>query len=225
MFGAGEFANDGRIEQLPQVKTDLEEFADFLAQHGYQVYKLYDKDFTKSRLSSIIRTLKKSIDYTEKPFIVCFCGHGIHRENDYFLLTGDTNVDKIEGNAIRIATLIKQISSLKTSRILMLINSCYSGQTLSMPYDLTTISDGELAVITSASCKEESYMLSDDPYSLFMGTVLEALATAKSQNSSATLFDFITYITQNVPLKASKIGQSQHPAFILRGIKENFELL
>ena len=80
-------------------------------------------------------------------------------------------------------------------------------------------------LITSASEGEESYMLRDDPYSIFIGTVLEALALLSYKYGSVRLFDFIEYVTHHVPIKASKIGKMQNPTFLLQSVKENFVII
>lgn len=225
LVGAGLFTNDGRIDQLPQVNYDLAEMASFLDQRGYTVHLLLNQEFTGSNLEQKLTTLKKAVGHTDGPLLVCFCGHGVLRNGHYYLLTGDATTGTIEEKAINLNVWLKQITGLGISRTVILVNSCYSGQVLSIPPDISSIEDGSYVVLTSASIGEQSYMLRDDPYSLFIGTVLEALGRGNAKGKPIRLFELLEYVAHQVPWRASKIGMSQHPTYVLKQVTENFVLV
>ena len=225
LVGAGVFVNDGKIDQLPQVQNDLEELAAFLDQHNYQVHILRDSNFTRTQLQLKFDALRQDLQFTNRSFIACFCGHGVLRNGRYYLVTGDATVETIEERAVALDMWLDGVTQLNTSRKLILMNSCYSGQTFSTPFKISYKEGGTFVLLVSASAGEESYMLRDDPYSLFIGTVLEALGAANRKSKPTRLFDLLDYVTRKVPIRANKIGKSQHPTFVLNQITENFMLI
>jgi hypothetical protein len=225
LVGSGTFPLDGTIPQIPQAKADLAELASLLSQRGYEVHLLMDDDFTVAQFEAKIQALERLPLLRAVPLIVCFCGHGLLAGDQYYLLTGDSTMANIESKAILAERWVSALGTLRPARKLIMINSCYSSQMLYAAHQFTSPEQEQTAVMVSAARDEQSYSLRDDPYSLFMGTTLEALSLTDQPATPTRLFSFLSYVAQEVPLRAAKIGKSQHPQFHLNRVTENFALL
>ena len=226
ILGSGYFPKDGKIDQLPQVETELYEVAKFFDGNKYEVHLLIDENFSKEEVKLKFKFLEKRTRCIEDTVIIYFSGHGVYSQGEYYLLTSNSALGNIENEALKFETLLEEITKLSAKNTIIIINSCYSGQTLSSPPKLQSYKNiSPLVILASTSEGEQSYFLRDDPFSIFTETFLEALGTIQKNKNPIYLFDLLRYVVTQVPIKAKKIGQSQNPSFLLNQISEDFQII
>lgn len=223
LVGAGKFPKDGNIDQLPQVRADLYALADFFSSMNYGVYTLIDQDFTSDQFHSVTDHINRNLNTL--PLIIIFCGHGVYIDDEYYLLTGNATLNKIKSTSFSFVDFFNNTISANNKNSMVIINSCYSGQSISEALKLENYRSYRSVILTSTQSGEKSYMLRDNPLSIFVEAFLEALSINIEKKGYADLFSCIDYICKSVPQKAARISQEQHPSFILNGISDNFRII
>ncbi|MEY2559977.1 MAG: hypothetical protein QOG51_392, partial [Verrucomicrobiota bacterium] len=129
---------------------------DFFKQNGVpeaQIVYLQDKQATQSRIDSAFTEQLKKLG-ADDLFIVYYAGHGSKSDdgNDVYLASYDAGDDDVDGWSVN--SIPGKINGSKCSRVLWLIDCCYSGQA---GLAITKQSKGPAyAAVTSSAASESS---------------------------------------------------------------------
>ena len=118
-------------QPLSNAVKDAKDFAQVLtAQYQFEeknVFSLFDKDATESKIYDAIREMKRRLQPDDN-LIIYYSGHG-HFDKEFdegFWIPVDAIPDK-EGSFISNANIVKRINALKTRHTFLIVDSCFSG--------------------------------------------------------------------------------------------------
>jgi hypothetical protein len=179
---------------------------------------------------------------------VFYAGHGEYGDDGYYLTTHDTQLagrKVVVGTGIREADLIAKLQAIKAKRLLLIVNTCHSGEIspvlapgeeplagapLPPQVSAALLSTGEGRVIISA-CRENQYsFIGPGPLTLFTQALVDGLQGkgVSSNRGYISVFDLYTHLyfalDEAVPRKISaavrqRYGEKQEPELtILKGV-------
>ena len=132
---SGEKDENGNWRELPSAIEDAKAVAENLRDtYGFET-KVF-KNLTKSALLKTLYAYRNDFDSTEyapdSQLLIFFAGHGYYNreEEEGYLITTDTDsplVDPTLGEALSHPKLRKQINLITCPRILVLLDTCFSG--------------------------------------------------------------------------------------------------
>ena len=95
-----------------------------------QVTLLHDNNATKGAILAAIRALVEDTKAEDTVFFF-YCGHGaLGNDGNYYLVSHDAKIDGsrvVAGTGLSESELLEQLRAIKAKRLLMVINSCFSG--------------------------------------------------------------------------------------------------
>jgi len=164
--------------------------------------------------------------------LVYFSGHGVETPGYYLLPFGWREAD-LPGTAISGAEFTEKLQAIQAQKLLVLLDCCHSGgmaeakekRLVKSPAPtglFDALSTGAGRVVIASSRKDEvSY--TGDPYSLFTGALLEALAGygAFENDGYARVLDTALWLGRKVPERSQ---DRQHPIIKVSNLANNFAL-
>ena len=155
-----------------------------------QIVYLQDKKATQQRIDSAFTEQLKKLG-PDDLFIVYYAGHGTKSDdgNDVYLASYDAGDDDVEGWSVN--SIPGKINGSKCSRVLWLIDCCYSGQA---GLAITKQSKGPAyAAVTSSAASESS-----TEHWTFTEALLDALRGVSyvdlNHDGAVTLSEFATHV-------------------------------
>ena len=202
--------NDKKLIQLKAPIVDAEKFAILLKDPSiggeYEVNILYNTQ------SHIIRNqIEKFFTKTNKDDlrIVYFAGHGHKSDKNgkLYLATEDSDLELLETTTIPAEFLNKQIQNSKSSKIVLILDCCYSGafardmiprseqKSLNLPEEFR---ESGCVVLTSSTAMQQSFegdelkiqdqklvdRLAKEPTSFYTNLLMEGIATGEADTNN-----------------------------------------
>lgn len=126
---------------------DAQELKEILQSNYYidKMYELYDEKATKANIIKLLDYLKKTLT-TEDSLLIFFAGHGYFDEATQlgYWIPVDGGNDPIEqSNWITNNLITQYISGMKTSHVLLIADSCFSGTLIEQSRGFTVEIDNE----------------------------------------------------------------------------------
>jgi Caspase domain/Effector-associated domain 11 len=186
---------------------------------------------------NVLRQLDGLIKKTETTpadlVVVFFSGHGVTKDGNSYLVSQDTEKGDIEYTAIEGKVFTDKINKINAKAILILLNSCHSGDILAdgyvsadVPFSKADfISKPNRAIITACSGAEKAY--TSTPLSVFTYALVAGLAgecIRGSDKKAVSLFDLSMYIRELV-VALSKDKQHPELAVLQQSSTTNFAIV
>lgn len=181
-----------------------------------------------ARRESIISSLEWLAELAgpDASAIVYFSGHGIQTP-DFHLVPHGFDWNDLGRTAIAGSEFTQQLRSVKSGRLLVLLDCCHAGGQAEAksplpPGILEELGRGAGRVVIASSRKDE-VSWTGRPYSQFTTAVLESLAGygAFEQDGYARVLDLAMYVGRRVP---ERTGDKQHPIIKVSNLEDNFAI-
>lgn len=201
---------------------------------------LTEKNATRGNILTSLDELISKTDENSK-VIVYYSGHGATKDDKYYLVPNNYFEEKTYDALIKAEEFSEKIASIQSKKLIVLLDCCHSqgmskGDVLDVPA-ITPVSkhvtsltdkldDGTGKIIFSSSRNEElSYIMPNDPNSLFTLTLIEAMdgkASSEGSGSYVNILEVLSYVFDQVPKRSQ---DKQHP-FInkIENLSDNFSL-
>jgi helicase len=198
-------------------------FADTLGGGGIL---LTDENATRQSIQEQFKLLEQCDE--NDVVIIAYSGHG---SETHELVTFDANPDNLTDTSISLDTLTDWFSQIPASRLICILDCCFSGgmgakvlhvpirsrNMLSVNHKLDKLAGNGRLIITASTDKEEAWENATVGHGLLTYYLLEALQGAEEvhQDGRVSVYRLLEYITQQVKSQALVLGKIQHPT--LRG--------
>jgi uncharacterized caspase-like protein len=221
----------GRYEALPGLRSmdsDLGSLAAVLREPDSGAYEVTTVSNPSSQqlAATFNRTLTSAVPSDQ--LLLYFGGHGLVSKSGQFFLAGtDTDPDRIETSSYRADNLARLLSESRATRIVLLLDCCYSGSLVKSSAIHAGVRrvvpapgnpQDQRAILTSASDIELSHY--DTHGSVFTTAAVEGLGGAADLN-----FDGSIGVLELYQFVASRVAQavpSQQPDYTVLGFADSF---
>ncbi len=210
----------GRYAELPNLKcppNDAKDFAAVLQSGSEQphVKLITDKAATRSSINDELKWLANSAG-PDDTAILFFSGHGgrqsVNAEDLAFLCPVNASLIDPEGTCISSQELNRALNAIKSERLIVLLDTCFSGGMRDAKYrhafisaglgkdDVNTMLDGSGRVILAASRPDQpAWELHGMRNGLFTNYLLRALRGDVARNDgSVWVSDVFSYVSRGV---------------------------
>jgi uncharacterized caspase-like protein len=216
---------------LPNTVNDAQGLADILknptrcAYSPEQVDLLTMEAAGRSGILAGLDKLAREVD-EESTVLIYFSGHGYLVESSegkaYYLMPYGYNEHKLGETAISGLEFVGKLKAIKAKKLLLLLDCCHAGgltelKTLGLkltkepipPEAQSLLAEGQGRVVIASSKADES-SFSDEPYSVFTFSLIEALCgIGASQNDGfVRVADLALHAAEKVP---GRTADRQHP--------------
>lgn len=228
---------------MPIAATDAEAVAAALkdpAVCGYpaeQVTLLTDESATREGVLSALAGLSARLT-AESTLLVFYVGHGVYgTEGTYNLSTHDSELKGArlkEGTGVRDAELIAALRAIKAARVLLLFNSCHSGElapsfapgegldAAAPPEEVRTalLSTGEGRITITACRSEQLSWVGRGALSIFTQAVVSGLrGGAPNNHGYISVFGLYESVYFAAKEAAAALGKVQEPVLtVIKGV-------
>lgn len=197
----------------------------------------------KSILDGFDELIQEANKNPDATVVIYYSGHGGRIENvgkpsEYFLVPSDFDSKNWKKTAIFGHEFINKIKSIKSKKMLILLDCCHAGGIPTpkndsakfvkspAPPDLINVLSPGSGQIMIASSSENEFSYTDKPYSVFTTCLIEALSGKASSNKEgyAKIMDVMGYLLEEVPPRAKKRANGeQHPVISqINNLNANF---
>jgi|GEM_PF-1268785 len=250
IIAVGHYPNLPADKQLPLTIADADAIYALLTDPSKGAYSrenvtlLKDAEATKDKIMASLAELAQQADSKSNIFVY-FSGHGSRRavpgssEQSSYLLPYNASLSDIHNTCVRSTDFEAALGKIAAKRKIVFFDACKSGgmqvgafQTNNEQLDDQTkigmseddyqgfASEGQV-VFASSYQGEKSYILPNDKNSLFTVCLLEILGGKVTGDEPYILVsDLLAYLCNQVPQRAKRANQSQHPYFRAEG--DNF---
>lgn len=243
VLGVGEYQFMSEYN-VPVAMRDADAVAGVLQNPKYcaypaaQVQKLTGAGATRSAVITALDTLATQLKEEDTLFLF-FVGHGLRStDGNYYLTTADSQLQGkqiIPGTGISESDLIGRLRKIRARRMLLVINSCYSGklsahfgadETLENegpPQKLTEalLSTGEGRITITACRPEQKSWIAPGELSIFSKALVNGLkGEAPNNNGYISAFALYEYVYQESKDAADEhFGETQEPELtVIKGV-------
>lgn len=232
IVGIGTFS-DPKIKQLSFAAKDATDFANALKDPMYGRFKpanvilLTDRNATREAILSALQAVVLEA-HDDDLVVIYVSSHGSSSRPDQglggsgYIVTYDSNLDKIWDNAIEYETFAKQTALIKARRKVTFLDTCFSGHASGgakaleiesggvdeQTSKMFTSNEGSF-VITSGNSTEESWESETLHNSYFTHFLIEALRHSKEPPTMRQVFDYISSRVSEAVAREQK--KEQHP--------------
>jgi hypothetical protein len=130
-IGVSEYDSLPRDAQRPEVASTVTQVVDCLMSVGYRRKLLEASDSpTKSLLLDSLDGLLKDTRRSPRDVLALYyCAHGVSRANNHYLLTRDSQLDRLALTALRTEELAHYLieEGTRADQILIILDACWSG--------------------------------------------------------------------------------------------------
>ena len=212
----------------------IAEFADHDAKAVYQtmralgiptdhIKQLTDVSATRSRIRGALHWLARNVR-SDSTVWVYFSGHGAPgNKGTSYLVPFDGDPNDLADTGLKVATLYKQLNELKVRRVIVALDSCFSGQgsrsvlRAGIRPLVTRISpgyfpsSGKIIAFSAAQPDQEAGVLKDQGHGLFTYYFLKGLDTGAVRQGHVTVAKLYRYLKRRVTEKANLDNRGQVP--------------
>ena len=202
------------------------------------IHDLLDQDATKSAISDKLADIAG--DSLNDVLVVYLAGHGIAVNGEWYFLPHETHLPISESYVSRVGVSAKQIRELlakvPAQKILVMIDSCYSGAGLSALRSLqksqrhfgrALSKSVGVVVLTATRQDQEAMELTELGHGLFTYVTnngMQGAADSSPRDQKVSAHELVNYSTATIPAFSRKYSKaSQEPAAFTIG--EDFVLL
>jgi Caspase domain len=170
-----------------------------------------DKDGILGALKALVdRTAADPADLV----VIYFSGHGYTIDDHYYLVSNDTDNDRITEKAIEGGMFVKELNAIKASKMLVFLDCCHSGGVTraSIPFDKESfLSNNNRVVLTACHESQVSYLSS--PVSLFTYALVEGLAgkSLLTGDHVVNVFGLAMYVRERVAALSAQVLPASAP--------------
>jgi tetratricopeptide (TPR) repeat protein len=210
--------NSESLRNLDACNSDAIQVFDALKKIQFQIFK--DKFYTGDITHNYLR--EEIVDFFTRPYgateivIFYFSGHGILSTNgEPYLCVSDTDPDKPIDKGLSITDLLSIAKECKSANILIILDCCYSGETVlqtKMKQKIEYLSNPRICIIASSLPLEQSFILPEYQNSIFTHFLLQGLKgfyEALNTKGILTLSSLFLYIYR----KLFNMKISQEPVY------------
>jgi hypothetical protein len=187
------------------------------------IKRLSDTTATKSRIQGGLRWLRKNVKPGATVFIY-FSGHGAPSEKgNAYLVPYDGDPSDLRHSGILLASFYDELQSLPARRIVVMIDSCFSGTggrsvmvagarpLVSKIKAGFVSSSGKLIVLSAAKSDQESGVIKREGHGLFTYYLLKGLNGGAVKKGHITVQELFAFLKPKVEDQASLDNRSQTP--------------
>jgi hypothetical protein len=196
-----------------------------------QVRLLTDGGARRVDILTALDALAETTD-SESTVLIYFSGHGVEAPG-YYLLPFGWDLADLTGTAINGVEFTAKLQAIPARKLLVLLDCCHAGgmadvkeaplvKSPAPPGLFEALRAGAGRVVIASSRKDE-ISFTAQPYSLFTGALLEALAGygAFEQDGYARVLDTALWVGRKVP---DRSRDRQHPIVKVSNLEDNFAL-
>ncbi|MBI3248828.1 MAG: caspase family protein [Deltaproteobacteria bacterium] len=211
---------DTSMPQLPGVAHDATTFwwtLETYADGGvYRQVQLHDGEATKERIRDELKIIADHAKATDQ-IVIYFAGHGAHytnvdRQPVYCVLPYEASFATAESHGLTIAEISGALKQLRTTKIVLVFDCCFSGGLLEDFQDyLTSLSAGRKNLYLMASARQSELSYEDDSGGVFTQAVCAGLrgeGVVPNADGRISLFAAWAYASAVV---VRQNGIQQHP--------------
>jgi len=240
IIGNSDYDRPG-VPDIAYAHNDAAAICDFVVnQLGYppeQVFVLHDQGkvgleewFAEtSRSTSTLRRLTRALG-AELELVVYYSGHGMPQDDDAFLLASDASPTRLDLGGFSVTALNEALEGLGARRVLLLLEACFSGRTVSedgaVPLTSYAVSGAAIeappssvTVLSAAGPNEVANWDPDRRLGLYTGQFIDAARGRADRDADAavTLAELVRDLGQHVPNRSIRVvpgdtGRLQTPA-------------
>lgn len=203
-----------------------------------QVTLLTDGTATRGALLGALDTLAAQLQPEETLFFF-FVGHGAYgTDGNYYLMTHDSQLAGsrvVAGTGISEADLLDKLRAIRAKRMLMVINSCHSGE-LSPNFDVkapaftsepppqklteASLATGEGRITITACRPDQKSWIGRGKLSIFTQALVDGLkGEAPNSHGYISAFGLYEYLYFEAKEAASELGWDQEPELtVIKGV-------
>ncbi len=227
-----------QLNKLKNAVNDAEGIAKKLTTNSQGIFDEADKNKVivkqtvlvneKATLTGIQQATQK-LAASAKPddLVVLFlAGHGMAIDGRYYFLPYDIDIsseEKAKATALTQDILAESLSSLPTSRTVVLIDSCYSGafaiSNKSIVTWLGTLQENTGRAILTGTSKAQEALDGINGHGVFTSVVLNGLdgQADKDKDQFVNVSELITYAKKEVKIEAGKLSHTQEATGLFVG--------
>ena len=202
-----------------------------------QVRLLSDQAATREAVLSALDELAAKLS-PESTLFLFYVGHGVYgTDGNYYLTTHDTQLtgsQVVAGTGVSEVELIDRLRKIPAKRMLLVINSCHSGE-LSPSFDIGTplssepppqkmtdalLSTGEGRITITACRPDQRSWIGPGKLSIFTEAVVSGLkGEAPNRNGYISAFGLYEHVYLSAKEAAADLGQEQEPELtVIKGV-------
>jgi hypothetical protein len=243
VIGVGQYQFMGQ-HNVPIAARDAEAVGATLqdaARCGYpaaQVTLLTDQNATRAAILASLDALAAQLS-AENTLFLFFVGHGVYgTDGNYYLTTHDTQLQGVQvvaGTGVSENDLLDRLRKIKAKRMLLVINSCHSGE-LSPGFDVKSpalnseappqklsealLSTGEGRITITACRPEQISLIGSGELSIFSNALVNGLkGEARNNNGYISAFGLYEYLYYEAKEAAAALGREQEPELtVIKGV-------
>jgi hypothetical protein len=243
IIGVGRYQNLSQID-VPIAARDAEAVAavlndpDRCAYPPDQVIVLTDTSATRKAVLDALDSLAAQLKAEDTLFLF-FVGHGSSgTDGNYYLMTHDSQLKGsrvIAGTGVSEADLLGRLRAIPAKRMLMVINSCHSGE-LSPNFDVqpkafssepppqkfaeATLATGEGRITITACRPDQKSWIGSGNLSIFTKALVDGLqGEAPNNHGYISAFGLYEYIYLEAKEAAADLGWNQEPELtVIKGV-------
>jgi hypothetical protein len=224
---------DKNIPKVPYAKRSSDMMKKYLIDVlGYEeknIYLLQNEEATKGNIEvNIEGRLQKLVRNETDEVFIYYTGHGvpdITTEKDAYILPYDGNPNFIETGGYRLSKMYKVLESLKSKKVIVVLDSCFSGRGAILPRgaapivieleNAISVSD-KFTVFTSSKGNELSLAYEEMKHRLFTYFFLKGLKGEADRDGDGKIdaIELYNYAKENVDEIARRQGQDQTPQIL-----------
>ncbi len=192
---------------------------------------LMDEDASEKAILKVVKKWLPAKVNRNTELIIFFAGHGLASNDgkELYILPHDTDTDLLEDTAISRSKLYEDIIKLKPKKVVMFMDTCYSGisrdeKTLlasARPLRLLTDeSEGDMpsnfTVFSASQISQMSSGLKEAKHGIFSYYLMKGLEGKADQNSDKKITngELLDYMNEQVAMKAAELGRQQNPSLL-----------
>ena len=192
---------------------------------------LIDEDASEKAILKVVKKWLPAKINRNTELIIFFAGHGLASNDgkELYILPHDTDTDLLEDTAISRSKLYEDIIKLKPKKVVMFMDTCYSGisrdeKTLlasARPLRLLTDeSEGDMpsnfTVFSASQISQMSSGLKEAKHGIFSYYLMKGLEGKADQNSDKKITngELLDYMNEQVAMKAAELGRTQNPSLL-----------
>ncbi len=255
LIGVGQYAN--WYLSAPGTAKDAEQLATLLkdpqvaAYPADQVRVVSDSAATQQGILDALDAFAQELAAApQSTALVFFAGHGIQRDDGYYLLPYDYTSSNLAATAISAAQFHAKVDAIRrhAQKLVVLLNCCHAGgvgddvlsdgdagATTDAPppafYQPLVEGSGQVVISSSKPAQKSGAKSSVDPQLTTFGAQLVAAlkGQAPGQGAGVGVFDLFAYLSTQVPQDARSIQYQgkpldQHPLLYAHQVDQNFAL-
>ena len=192
---------------------------------------LIDEDASEKAILKVVKKWLPAKVNRNTELIIFFAGHGLASNDgkELYILPHDTDTDLLEDTAISRSKLYEDIIKLKPKKVVMFMDTCYSGisrdeKTLlasARPLRLLTDeSEGDMpsnfTVFSASQISQMSSGLKEAKHGIFSYYLMKGLEGKADGNNDKKITngELLNYMNKQVAMKAAELGRQQNPSLL-----------